>query len=307
MPLKWLILGAFVAGFTIANVVNATRNNSTSGCTLFNSNESAANTNANADDTNSGRDQPGDSTSNSNSAPQDNTNGSDASENANGSPANSNSDAGAVNENTNSGDTGGNSNSNSAPANENTNSGNNQSNSNSASNTNENGDDTSPAITGRYAGTLRRENAQSLGGDLPPPRVSNSSQAMEFADNFRPLVIMVINYAGAPDRPLTNVRQGERQTLTATLGAKQTTLEVTVREASYQRRQMRAVLDISYRATSGNLTETGTGEQIIECALDANGNLTISSGVHYEVRLAAGAIIFNTIEVTSMTGTLNRE
>ncbi|GMU81315.1 MAG: hypothetical protein AMXMBFR47_11860 [Planctomycetota bacterium] len=305
MPLKWLILGAFVAGFTIANVVNATRNNSTSGCTFFDSNDSAAN--ANGDDSSSGRDQPGDSTSNSNSAAQDNTNGSDASENANGAPANSNSDAGPVNENTNSGDTGGNSNSNSAPANENANSGDDQSNSNAASNTNENGDDTSPAITGRYAGTLRRENAQSLGGDLPPPRVTNSSQAMEFAENFRPLVIMVINYAGAPDRPLTSVRQGERQTLTATLGSKQITMEVTVREASYQRRQMRAVLDIAYSATSGNLSETGTGEQIIECSLDASGNLTISSGVHYEVRLTAGAIIFNTIEETSMTGTLNRE
>lgn len=303
MPLKWIILGAFIAGVAVANIISATRNGSTSGCDFLGSSRTS---NPNSNDGSTGRTQA----NTNDSAPAANSNsaadgGGDSSANANSSTENANAGGSNANDNSN----GGGGNDNSAPANQNANDGGGQTNSNSSANANanDNSGDTSVAITGQFAGTLQRANAQSLGGDLPPPRITTSSQAMEFADTFSPVFITVLNYAGAPDRPLTSVQRGNTQTLTATLGSKQITLDVTVREATYQRRQMHAVLDINYRSTSGNLTETGTGVQTIDCALDASDNLTVSSGVHYEIRLSAGGIIFNTIEETSLTGTLNRE
>jgi hypothetical protein len=289
--LKWFILAAFLAGVTMGT---------------FSSGSGPAKSRFGCPGSSGGGD-------NDNSSENTNENGADANTNLNGADnANSNSaanDNGADNSNANENTNG--------AANTNTNGSANTNDNSSNSNVNDNGDGTGATINGRFAGTLTGESVQSLDGSPNAPRAVQLVPSIQFEGAFTPVILPVLHYAdttsgggGAPatvDREnLTNVLVGQTQTFNYT-DTGPVTLGVTVTEASYLTREFRVVLALTFDSTSGNLTRTGTGTQIIEGELDGNGDLVVTIDVQYEIDLVAGSFSFETAETIDLTGTLPRQ
>lgn len=285
--LKWIILAVFIAGVTMGTFSSSSGvNKSRFGC------PSAGGGNENGSD----------NTNDNGSAENENDNGTaNANANANGS-ANTN---GSANENSNANNnTNGTANGNSnGSANTNENSAN--------SNVNDNGDNSGATMNGRFAGTLTGTTTQSLNGTPSAPQVRQLLPSIQFQGAFTPLILPALHYADSTNgnvdtSNLTNVLVGQAQTFTYN-DPGPVTLGVSVTEASYLTREFRVVLAFTFNSVSGNLTRTGTGTQTIEGELNGDGNLAISITTEYEVHLDAGAIEFDTVETTELSGTLPRQ
>lgn len=293
--LKWILVGTVVIGGTLVAITraNTAPGEGLGGCdplqNIINPPDDNQNDNSdsNPNGNDSGQDNPNgnvDGGTNDNSGDGGNTN-SDGGGNTNSDPGNTNDNSGTVvNGNSNSGTNG------------NTNSSGNQ-------NTNSGGP---PAIAGQFFGVVNAEIQQSLNGSTAgQPRRSTASLGVEFDDNGRPVSVLVYGFADARDQAAEVAERGDRVTLTSS-GTVSVTLTVQVSSVEYTNRSMRMELALTYRGTSGNLSQTGTGTQTID--IDVSGDqLTYSVDVEYSVRQTAGSINFDTGETQTYTGTLNRQ
>lgn len=296
--IKWILIGTIVFGVTIGAIISSnTPNGTVAGCdalqNLFNP---STNSNANANDNGTSDPNSGDQT-NSNSDGSNNSNGSDGgTDNANGS------DGGTGNTNGTDGGTG---NTNGSTDNGNAN-GSTNSNTNSSSNANSNGSGTSIALSGTFGGTVNSEISQSLNGTTSgTPRRASAPFSIEFDSNGRPNGILVYGFADARDQTANVRAANDRATLTSA-GTVNVTLTVRVSDVQYSNRSMRMVLALTYRGTSGNLNQTGTGTQTIDVSVTGD-EMSYSVDVEYMVRQTAGSISFDTGETQTYTGTLNRQ
>lgn len=172
------------------------------------------------------------------------------------------------------------------------------------------GDDGGAPLTfqarGTYSGQLDCTISESLNGE--PGNVTQETRAISitFSADGLPDALMIPGYRPEMQFVAEVNQVGEVVELNQSSGEYQATLTVTVGVATYSAASARIVLNLAHFGQQGNLTEEGTGTQVIQMELDG-GMLMYSSLTAYDVELRADTLSFDTTREFDCEGTLEVE
>ncbi len=163
-------------------------------------------------------------------------------------------------------------------------------------------------IAGTWSGTLDCTRIERLGEQEGTPRPGTRDVTITFSSQFVPVGLPIWGFTQAFDQTTTKSGVGESETFEfgANFPTRVVTLVVTIAEASYSESGATVVMDLQYTATSGSLTQEGTGTMTIQAAVEGD-SLTFSGVAQYDVTQTAGTIVLETGETISCTGTLTRQ
>jgi len=160
-------------------------------------------------------------------------------------------------------------------------------------------------ISGTWSGTLSCTSTQTLSGSPTITQSSQRSFTITFNAEGVPTSLPVWGFTNAPDQSATISAVGESQTFNFTAADRDTTITVTITEATYTGSSARVVMSLQYSATGGALTQQGTGTVTITATVSGDA-LTFNAVADYDVTQTAGSISFESGETTECAGPLTR-
>lgn len=161
---------------------------------------------------------------------------------------------------------------------------------------------TSFQATGTYTGQLECTVSESLNGQQGNPTQQTRDLTITFDPNGLPETLYVPGYRDMEFAAPVN-QVGDVVELTQTADEYEVTLTVTVAVASYSPTSARIVLNLAHFGRQDNLTEEGTGTQVIEMDL-TDGTLSYTSLTSYEVEMRVETLRFDTTREYDCAGTL---
>jgi hypothetical protein len=161
-------------------------------------------------------------------------------------------------------------------------------------------------IDGTWSGTLACTSTETLAGSPTITRSSERSFTITFDADGVPTSLPVWGFSNAPDQTATISAVGESQTFNFTAADRDTTVIVTITEATYAGSSARVVMSLQYSATGGALTQQGTGTMTITATVSGDA-MTFSATADYDVTQTAGTLSFETGNTIACTGTLTRQ
>lgn len=162
-------------------------------------------------------------------------------------------------------------------------------------------------LVGVWSGEITCSYREALNdGEFGNPQNSTFNLTITINANGRPERVRVQGYSNTPDALLALARIGDQETVQSQAGNVNVTQDIIVSRATYRESSIRLDLDITHNGTGGNLTQEGTGTQVIEISLNDDGTLRYETKTEYEVDLLAGAISFGSRTEEVCTGTLTK-
>lgn len=161
-------------------------------------------------------------------------------------------------------------------------------------------------LTGTWKGTLSCSTIQMLGSSPSTPSTTSVPNfTITFDSSGKPASITILGFVGVTDAEAQIQDVGESQTLHGT-GTTTSTTTPQVSSALYTSTGATVVIAITYHATSGNLTQDGTGQQTLTITVSGD-SMNYKNEVTYTVKQVAGTVNLDTGETKTCTGTLARQ
>lgn len=167
---------------------------------------------------------------------------------------------------------------------------------------------TPTTIAGTWSGTLSCTSTETVGDLIGNPRPGSRDLTITFNSQYIPTGLPIWGFSRAFDQTATisSVGQSETFNFEANFPYRDITLVATITEATYSESGATIVIELQYSATSGNLTQEGTGTMTIQATVDGD-SLTFSGVAEYAVTQTAGDISLETTETIACTGTLTKQ
>lgn len=161
-----------------------------------------------------------------------------------------------------------------------------------------------PAAVGQvFLGDVACTVTQTLNESATAPKQDTLEIEIGFDNQGEASGHLVFGFSGSPDVTAPIIQVGQSTTEKTTSNNLSITMGITIREADYSDDSFRLVFDVDYRGEGGSLVQDGAGVLTVEGVI-ANGTLSYTAEMEYDVEQSAGSLTFQTGETRVCQGEL---